>query len=169
MGSKRNMIKKFYQLNSFLAICFISFNVNVKKCNYLLLQNKMSLDTPFHPKNVNQHYMSAWSKKMKLSFTEDCMKSVQMRTFFWSLFSSIRTEYAHLRNTSPFSVQIQENTDHKKLHIRTLFTHWNIQGLKFLILAIVPWQEISKINKSLENKGLTKEILLKLKNIQYFL
>ena len=83
----------------------------------------MSLDTPFHPKNVNQHYMSAWSKKMKLSFTEDCMKSVQMRTFFWSLFSSIRTEYADLRNTSPFSVQIQENTDHKKLHIRTLFTH----------------------------------------------
>ena len=129
----------------------------------------MSVDTPFHPKNINQHYMSAWSKKVKLSFTEDCMKSVQMRTFFWSLFSTIRTEYADLRNLSPFSVQIQENTDHKKLRIRTLFTQWNIQGLKFLILAIVPWREISKINKSLENKGLTKETFLKLKNIQYFL
>ena len=129
----------------------------------------MSVDTPFHPKNINQHYMSAWSKKMKLSFTEDCMKSVQMRTFFWSLFSTIRTEYADLRNLSPFSAQIQENTDHKKLRIRTLFTQWNIQGLKFLILAIVPWREISKINKSLENKGLTKETFLKLKNIQYFL
>ena len=129
----------------------------------------MSVDTPFHPKNINQHYMSAWSKKVKLSFTEDCMKSVQMRTFFWSLFSTIRTEYADLRNLSPFSVQIQENTDHKKLRIRTLFTQWNIQGLKFLILAIVPWREISKVNKSLENKGLTKETFLKLKNIQYFL
>ena len=129
----------------------------------------MSVDTPFHPKNINQHYMSAWSKKMKLSFTEDCMKSVQMRTFFWSLFSTIRTEYADLRNLSPFSAQIQENTDHKKLRIRTLFTQWNIQGLKFLILAIVPWREISKVNKSLENKGLTKETFLKLKNIQYFL
>ena len=49
------------------------------------------------------------------------MKSVQMRSFFWSVFSCIRTEYGDLRNKSPYSVQIQENADQKNLRIWTLF------------------------------------------------
>ena len=51
------------------------------------------------------------------------MKSVQMRKFFWSVFSYIWTEYGDLRNKSPYSARIQENMDQKKLHIWTLFTH----------------------------------------------
>ena len=42
-----------------------------------------------------------------------CVKSVQIRSFFWSVFSCIRN-----------SVQIQENTDQKKLRIWTLFTQY---------------------------------------------
>ena len=38
------------------------------------------------------------------------MKSFQIRGFFWSVFSCIRTEYGR---KSPYSVQIQENTDQK--------------------------------------------------------
>ena len=47
---------------------------------------------------------------------------------FWSLFSCIRTKYGYLLCKSPYLVRIsvfiriQENTDQKKLHIRTLFT-----------------------------------------------
>ena len=51
-----------------------------------------------------------------------CLKSVQIRSFSWSVFSYIRTEYGDLRSKSSYSVQIRENTDQKNLHIWTLFT-----------------------------------------------
>ena len=42
-----------------------------------------------------------------------CGKSVQIGSFFWSVFSCIRTEYIDLRSKSPCSVRVQENTDRK--------------------------------------------------------
>ena len=42
-----------------------------------------------------------------------CVKSVQIWSYFWSVFTCIRTEYEDLRSTSPYSVRIQENTDQK--------------------------------------------------------
>ena len=42
-------------------------------------------------------------------------KSVQIRSFFWSVFFCIRTEYGYLLHKCPYSVQIQENTDQKTL------------------------------------------------------
>ena len=50
------------------------------------------------------------------------MKSVQIRSYFWSVFSCIRTEYRDLRNKFPCSVRMQKNTDQKKLRIWKLFT-----------------------------------------------
>ena len=46
-----------------------------------------------------------------------------MRSYFWSVFSCIRTENGDLWSISPYSVRIQENTDQKQLRIWTLFTH----------------------------------------------
>ena len=51
-----------------------------------------------------------------------CVKSVEIRSFFWSVFSHIRTEGGDLFGKSPYSVRIRENTDQKKLGIWTLFT-----------------------------------------------
>ena len=34
-----------------------------------------------------------------------CVKSVQIRSFFWSVFSSIQTEYGDIRSISPYSVR----------------------------------------------------------------
>ena len=51
-----------------------------------------------------------------------CVKSVEIRSFFWSVFSHIRTECGDLFGKSPYSVRIRENTDQKKLGIWTLFT-----------------------------------------------
>ena len=41
-------------------------------------------------------------------------KSVQIWSFFWFVFSCIRTKYIECPNTEFFLVQIQENTDQKK-------------------------------------------------------
>ena len=49
-----------------------------------------------------------------------CMKSVQIRSFFWPIFSRIRTEYGDLQSKSPYLVQMRENTDQKKLRIWAL-------------------------------------------------
>ena len=50
-----------------------------------------------------------------------CMKSVQIRSFFWSVFSRIQTEYGEGLRIPPYLVQMQENTDQKKLRIWTDF------------------------------------------------
>ena len=40
-----------------------------------------------------------------------CAKSVQIRSFFWSLFSHIWIEYGEILRISPYSVRMRENTD----------------------------------------------------------
>ena len=50
-----------------------------------------------------------------------CVKRVQIRSFFWSVFSRTRTEYGDLLRKSRYSVRIREKTDQKKLCIWTLF------------------------------------------------
>ena len=52
------------------------------------------------------------------------MKSVQIQSFFWSVFSHIRTEYGDLLRKSPYSVRIRDNADQIKLRIWILFTQW---------------------------------------------
>ena len=59
---------------------------------------------------------------LETAFMQHCVKYVQIRTFFWSIFSRIRTELEEILRISPYSVQIRENTDQKKLHFWTLFT-----------------------------------------------
>ena len=54
------------------------------------------------------------------------VKSVQIRSFFWSVFSNIRTEYGEIPCISPYSVQMRENTDQKKLRIWKHFTQWTV-------------------------------------------
>ena len=50
-----------------------------------------------------------------------CVKRVQIRSFFWSVFSRIWTEYGDLRSKYLYSVQVRENMDQKKLRIWTTF------------------------------------------------
>ena len=62
-------------------------------------------------------------KKQRVSH---CVKSVQLWSFFWSVFSRIQTEYGEILRIYPYSVRMRENTDHKKFRIWTLFTQWLI-------------------------------------------
>ena len=50
----------------------------------------------------------------RISYYNHFVTSVQIRSFFWSLFPSIRTEYGDLLLKSPYSVKICENMDQKK-------------------------------------------------------
>ena len=59
---------------------------------------------------------------ISFQFIKHCVKSVHIRSYFWSVFSYVRTEYGDLRSKSPYSVRIQENTGYKNLCIGTLFT-----------------------------------------------
>ena len=56
-----------------------------------------------------------------------CVKSVQIRSCFWSVFSCIRTEYGDLFRKSPYLVRIQENVDQKNFRIWTLVRKWVCQ------------------------------------------
>ena len=51
-------------------------------------------------------------------------KRVQIRSFFWSVFSRIWTERGDLLRKCQYSVQIRKNKDQKKLRIWTSFVQW---------------------------------------------
>ena len=42
-----------------------------------------------------------------------CVKKCPYSQFFWSIFSRSRTKYGEIQIISPYSVQMQENTDQK--------------------------------------------------------
>ena len=69
-----------------------------------------------YSKFAHKHFLSNFAK------ANNSVKSFQIRSFFWSVFSHIRTEYGEILRISPDSVRMQENTDQKKLRIWTLFT-----------------------------------------------
>ena len=61
-----------------------------------------------------------------LPINKHCVKSVQIRSFLWSLFSRIWTEYEEIRSISPYSVRIRKTADQKKLRIWTHFTQCSL-------------------------------------------
>ena len=83
---------------------------------------------------------------LRLQISVLCQKSVQIRSFFCSVFSHIPTEYGEIRSISPYAVRMRENTDQIKLRIWTLFTQCLCQkkesmiyihkSLTFLVLKI---------------------------------
>ena len=62
---------------------------------------------------------------------------------FWSVFSSIRTEYGEIQSISPHSVQMRENTDQNNseygqiLRSDKIFRSWYV----FLIATDIIWNE----------------------------
>ena len=56
-----------------------------------------------------------------------CVKSVKIRSFFWSVYSRNRSEYGETKGISLYLVRIRENTDQEKLRIWTLFTQEDLE------------------------------------------
>ena len=84
-----------------------------------LISSKMDHTVPYWTMN------KCWKFRGNNS-TDHCVKSIQIWSFFWSVFSRIRTEYGEIRIISPYSVWMRENTDQKKLCISILFTQCTI-------------------------------------------
>ena len=63
-------------------------------------------------KDLKYQYLHKFKDKSLSGMITYCVKSVQIRSYFWSVFSCIRIEYGDLRK-SPYSIRIQENTDQK--------------------------------------------------------
>ena len=88
-----------------------------------------------------------WSKFLVRKFSDSrrhCVKSVQIWSFFWSVFSCIWTEYGNLFRKYLYSVQIQENTDQKKLRILKLFTQWEYLELSRAFTTVLLCERNSK-------------------------
>ena len=56
---------------------------------------------------------NGWQDLPMLCLNIHCVKSVQIRSFFWYVVSHILNKYGDLRSTSRYSARIQENTDQK--------------------------------------------------------
>ena len=69
-------------------------------------------------------YYSTNLDKFGIAGKVHCVKSVQIRIFFWSVFSHICTKFGEILRISPYSVRMRENTDQKKLRVWTVFTQW---------------------------------------------
>ena len=83
----------------------------------------------------NKKLIWKWSDidaDFSISYKLHCVKSVQIRSNFWSIFSRIRTEYGEILRTeyreilriSLHSVWMRENTDQKLLSIWKFFAQW---------------------------------------------
>ena len=82
--------------------------------------HKSSYDLELLPRSYFHNFlMSSCFIYVNSFWPKKCMKSVQVRNFF------LVCIFLH-----PHSVQIQENTDQKKLRIWTLFTKWSSMLLK---------------------------------------
>ena len=86
------------------------YKVNLLFCGMLLEKREVFL-----------HFLTPFP------WRDHCVKCVQIRSFLWSVFSHIRTEYGEMLRISPYSVRMRENTDQKNLRIWTLFTQWIFQ------------------------------------------
>ena len=74
--------------------------------------------------------------------SKQCLKSVQILSFFWSVFARTRAEYGDLRRLtlllrkSPYSARVGENIDQKKLRIwRLIFGNAAIRKKIFMRMS----------------------------------
>ena len=79
-----------------------------------------------------------WVQSFKSINSSHCVKSVQIWSFFWPVFSCIRTGYRALRSKSSYSVWIQENMDQQKLRIWTPFTQWVLYPKSMVEVISIP-------------------------------
>ena len=84
-----------------LVYCVLKTNLHYSQLGtYYAMNQQLKIYAMNHP--VKSWLLNVFTRMVH------CVKNVQIRSFFWSI----------------FSVQIQENTDQKKLSICTLFTQW---------------------------------------------
>ena len=87
-------INIFKQRHSYAGIAVNDF---VKRTQAITASTIHGLGGSFH----RSCYKEYWNKD-KLVRATHCVKSVQIRSFLWSVFSRIRSEYGDLRSKTPY-------------------------------------------------------------------
>ena len=78
-------------------------------------------------------------------------KCRDLRSFFWSVFSGVWTEYGYLSGDKCIQLEYRKITGEKKHYFRTIFTQWYMLILK--ILSFIVFSNIKK-NVQATRKGL---------------
>ena len=94
------------------------------KMNFLRYRIKEIKKRKIDHKNIRRMlthlFILSWMLKNSSGKYAHCVKSVQIRSFFWSVFSRTRAKYGDLLRKSPYSARVRESKDQKKLRIWTL-------------------------------------------------
>ena len=112
------------------------FNTDMYQNNKYLVSENNTIFSTFLSSDVSIKLPKPPDKynlKSVIRYYFHCAKSVQIRSYFWSVFSCIRTKYGKIWSISPQPVRMWENTDQKLRRIWTLFTQCFIQRLFLFI------------------------------------
>ena len=109
---------------------------HILKCSQQIKYQKLLIKNVFRS-DVYWTLAYKYIDPMKKSLDHHCVKSVEIRGFFWSLFSRIRTEYGEIQSISLYSVRMRENTDQKMLRLWTHFTECTIFCLVCLGVSVL--------------------------------
>ena len=86
---------------------------------------------------VSPFIFSSWRRPIATNNRYHCVKSLQIRSFFWSVVSHIRTDYGEILRISPYSVRTQLAQKRFKNVASTLVfmsceSFWNVILGKFI-------------------------------------
>ena len=95
----------------------------IDKLSCLWGLNDVKISTLTNLKLFNRLLKQKWLFGNVINYPH-CVKIVQIRSFFWSVFSRIRTEYGEILHISLYSIQMRENTDQQKPRVWTLFMQY---------------------------------------------
>ena len=82
--------------------------------------NDVKISTLTNLKLFNRLFKQKWLFGNVINYPH-CVKIVQIRSFFWFVFSRIRTEYGEILRISLYSIQMRQNTDQQKLRYLDTF------------------------------------------------
>ena len=123
---------KLIETNIFSEFDYISvLSYNLIKQTSIVLLTSVNLNV-WYPKNLIRPVQY------------HCVKSVQIRSFFCSAFSRIRTEYEEIRSKSPYSVRMRENTNQKN----SVFGHFSCS----VYLRLNCWINLQAWSPGLKNR-----------------
>ena len=104
-----------------------------------------------------------------------CVKSVQIRSYFWSVFSRIWTEYGEIQRISPYSVRMPENVDHNSVfgHFScSLSFNWFLPqeiGIFKKVTCIEKWSASNYLSNILSDAEDVVFIVTRYRNSAFFL
>ena len=153
----------YYTLCSYICYCTFGYHIHIYIYKYIYIyththtHTHISLWCFWEVASKKSHFFQFLKCSLQRYYMH-CVKSVQIRSIFWSMFSRIRTEYGEILRISPYSVRMRKDTDQKKIRIWILFTQWCLQPV--IISRLSSTFYVSTIKSCLKEIWTKKYILV---------